>query len=149
MDATQFAEKIRHYCAYAERCNSDVRRKLSEWKVDPQETEVLLEQLTQEGYLNEERFAFLFVRSKFNLKDWGGQKIAYFLQQKHIPAQYIRSALAQIDSREEDEKVDFLAKKWLQTHPKEDVDKQRQQLIRYLFGKGYTIERIMRRLSER
>ena len=56
MDAT-ILNKLRHYCAYQERCHEEVRTKLLSLKVYGDRLEEVISQLVQEDFLNEERYA--------------------------------------------------------------------------------------------
>src|SRR5882724_4652199 len=93
----QALQKAKHYCAYQERCHSEVKGKLYSlglWKKDVEE---LLSQLIEENYLNEERFAIQFAGGKFRMKQWGKVKIQYMLKQKRISAYCIKKAMKEID----------------------------------------------------
>lgn len=89
-------EKAKHYCAYQERCHSEVRDKLYALGLHRNEVEQLLTQLIEENYLNEERFAITFAGGKFRIKQWGKEKIKYALRQKRISDYCIRKALTSI-----------------------------------------------------
>ncbi|MCH5716048.1 regulatory protein RecX [Niabella hibiscisoli] len=56
----QALQKLRHYCAYAERCHSDVVSKLYDLGVWKKEHDEIISTLIEENYLNEERFAKSF-----------------------------------------------------------------------------------------
>ena len=49
-------QKIKHYCAYQERCHSEVKEKLYGFGLWKNDVEDLLSTLIEEDYLNEERF---------------------------------------------------------------------------------------------
>ena len=53
----QALQKLKHYCAYQERCHSEVRQKLYRLGVWKREHDEILATLIEENYLNEERFA--------------------------------------------------------------------------------------------
>ena len=90
-------EKLRKYCAYQERCHSDVNQKLwdleipSEWKDD------IILSLMKENFLNEERFARTYARGKFNIKKWGKVKITDGLKKHEVSKKCIQLALTEID----------------------------------------------------
>lgn len=46
--------------------------------------ELLLSQLIEENYLNEERFAIAYAGGKFRINQWGKTKIKYNLTQKQV-----------------------------------------------------------------
>ena len=61
------------------------------------QVEVVLAQLIEDNYLNEERFANTFARGKFRIKKWGRIKIKFELQQKRVSPYNINKALDEID----------------------------------------------------
>ena len=134
---SQIMEKIKRYCAYQERCKQDVRCKLKEWAVDRDKTEDVVNQLVSEGYVDEERFAVVFVRGKFNIKSWGTQKITAELKRRNISDFCIKQALNEIDKKLYSEKLTKLGHKWLNEHKQDSVLIQKQKIFRYLFSKGY------------
>lgn len=93
-------QKAKHYCAYQERCHSEVKEKLYSFGLYKKEVEELLSELINENYLNEERFALMYVGGKFRIKQWGKVKIKYSLKQKQISEYCINKALASIGDTE-------------------------------------------------
>jgi regulatory protein len=88
----QAFQKLKHYCAYQERCHSEVKEKLYSFGLRKTEVEQLLSQLIDEDYLNEERFAVQFAGGKFRMKQWGRIKIKYELKQKQVSPYCIKKA---------------------------------------------------------
>ncbi|MBI5372828.1 MAG: RecX family transcriptional regulator [Sphingobacteriales bacterium] len=96
----QALQKLKHYCAYQERCHSEVKEKLYSlgvWKKDQDE---IISTLIEENYLNEERFALAFAGGKWRVKHWGRVKIKYELKQKQVSDYCIKKALKQIEEEE-------------------------------------------------
>jgi regulatory protein len=93
----QAFQKAKHYCAYQERCHSEVKEKLYSFGLRKADVEQLLTQLIDEDYLNEERFAVQFAGGKFRMKQWGRVKIKYELKQKQVSEYCIKKALKEID----------------------------------------------------
>jgi regulatory protein len=89
--------KIKNYCAYQERCHSEVKEKLYSYGLYKSDVEPIMSTLVEENYLNEERFAVLFAGGKFRIKQWGRVKIRYELKQKHVSEYCIKKALSSID----------------------------------------------------
>jgi len=96
----QAFQKLRHYCAYQERCHGEVKEKAYSFGLRKADVEELLSDLIQEGYLNEERFAIAFAGGKFRIKQWGKTKIRYALRQKGVSEYCIRAGLKAIDEDE-------------------------------------------------
>lgn len=143
----QALQKLKHYCAYQERCHIEVKEKLYNLGVWKKEHDEIIAALIEENYLNEERFAIAFAGGKFRVKQWGRVKIKYELKQKQVSDYCIKKALKQID---EDEYIKTLAKL---AKDKYNSLKSEQYLIRkkktmdYLLAKGYEIEWVKKALE--
>ncbi len=94
----QAVPKIKQYCAYQERCHSEVRDKLYSFGLHKNEVEEIISTLITENYLNEERFAIHFAGGKFRMKQWGKVKIKKALKYKQVSDYCIRKALKEIDA---------------------------------------------------
>jgi regulatory protein len=136
-DSDYILSKARGYCAYQERCISEVSGKLREWKVGQQRADKIIEQLIREDYLNEERFARSFAGGKFRINHWGKTRIIYELERRQVPDLIIQIGLEEI----EDEEYTGTLKEILQRKNRElrepDPFKRKQKLITYGIQKGY------------
>lgn len=128
-------KKVLHYCAYQDRCTQEVRTKLSTFDMPDAEKEKIVKLLVDEGYLDDERYASTFVRSKIHLKKWGVNKIKMSLKMKGISDEIIGNALSEIDPEiYKDELIKVLkAKKINDT----DSYKKKAKLAQYAMQKGY------------
>ena len=93
----QAIQRIRHYCAYQERAQQEVRDKLYELGMTMDEVEEIMSDLIAENFLNEERFALQFAGGHFRIKGWGKVKIQHDLQQKRVSSYNIKIGLKAID----------------------------------------------------
>ncbi len=131
-------QKLKHFCGYQERSQSEVRQKLYSMGLSKKEVEELITRLTEEEYLNEERFALVFASGKPRIKGWGRQKIRHELRQKGISEYNIVKALKSLDQSEYEAIFRRQAdKKWraLQSEKNIFVKKNKWQL--YLLQKGF------------
>lgn len=104
---------IRHFCAYQERAQQEVRDKLYELGMTKSEVEEIIADLISENFLNEERFAISFAGGHFRIKGWGKLKINHALYQKKVSNFNIKMALQSIDQDDYLAKLLELAnKKW-------------------------------------
>jgi len=128
-------EKLKKYCAYQDRAESEVRQKLRSFALPPDEAEQIVNILKEEKYLDEERFVESFIRGKVNAKKWGREKIKAHLFSKGIPAVVIEEHLATIDNDQYRQNLRDTIVKWERTHAlnHETVPK----LYRHLLSKGY------------
>lgn len=109
----QAYQKLKHFCAYQERCHREVKRKASALGLKKRDAEELVSKLIGENCLNEERFAIQFAGGKFRIKQWGRIKIKYELKQKSISEYCIRKALSEIGEEEYRDTLNKTAmKKW-------------------------------------
>ena len=88
--------KLRHYCAYQERCHEEVRTKLLSLKVYGDGLEEIINQLISEDFLNEERFAKAYAGGKFRMKKWGRGKIIQGLKARKISDYCIKQGMSEI-----------------------------------------------------
>lgn len=136
----QALQKLKHYCAYQERCHSEVREKLYNlgvWKKDHDE---IIASLIEEDYLNEERFAIAFAGGKFRVKQWGRVKIKYELKQKQVSEYSIKKALKQIDEEEYEKVLKKLAKEKYSSLKTEQYLVRKKKTMDYLVGRGYEMD---------
>jgi len=140
--------KIAAYCAYQERSQEEVRKKLTERGVHGEHAEELISNMIEGGFLNEERFTMAFVRGKYRLKKWGRKKIIQELKFRKISPNCIKSGMKEID---EDEYWHILLsqaeKKWDLIKEKDPMIK-RYKLQQYLIGRGFEIDLIQMAIEE-
>lgn len=128
-------KKILHYCSYQDRCVSEVKTKISTFEISSSDKERIMQLLINEGFIDDERFAHTFVRSKIHLKKWGVNKIRMSLKTKGISDDIISEALSEIDP-------DFYREdlvKILKTKKINESDdfKRKAKLAQYAIQKGY------------
>jgi regulatory protein len=136
----QALQKLKHYCAYQERCHSEVKEKLYSLGVWKKEHDEIIATLIEENYLNEERFAIAFAGGRFRMKQWGRVKIKYELKQKQVSEYSIKKALKQINEEEYLKVLDKLAKEKYASLKNEQHLIRKKKTMDYLIGKGYEME---------
>lgn len=134
----QALQKAKHYCAYQERCHSEVKEKLYGFGLYKKEVDELLSTLIEENYLNEERFAIQFAGGRFRIKHWGRVKIKYELKQKQVSEYCVKKALAAIDENDYKKQAQKLFEQKLKTLKSEkNVFIKKRKLQDHLLQKGY------------
>ena len=129
--------KIAAYCAYQERCQKEVRNKLYDYGLYPDEVEELLTTMILEGFVNEERFAKAFVGGKFRIKRWGRLKIRQQLKLKISGETLIHIALKEIDEQDYWNNLMQLAEKKQAGIKTKNQFERRMKLYQFLVYKGY------------
>ncbi len=130
-------QKLRHYCAYQERCHSEVKEKCYELGVWKKDQDDLLSKLIEENYLNEERFAIAFAGGKWRIKKWGRTKIRYELKQKQVSDYCIKKAMKQIVEEEYEQVLQGLLKEKYDSLKNEQWIIRRKKTMDYLIRKGF------------
>lgn len=129
--------KIRRFCAFQERSHQEVKEKLYSLGLYKKQVEVILAQLIEDNYLNEERFATTFARGKFRIKNLGRIKIKYELQQKRVSSYNINKALDEIDEAAYLKTLQKLANKKLILAKEGQLMILKSKTLQYLLQKGY------------
>lgn len=145
----QAKQKIEAYCAYQDRCHSEVSNKLSQWGISGEQKDQLIADLIANRFLDEERFAESYVSGKFRIKHWGKVKIRQHLKSKFVPEYCIRKAINQIDGEEYYSTLKSLAeRKSDELTSERDSWKKKAKIMRYLASKGYEQDLIYDVVSE-
>jgi len=140
--------KAASICSKSEKCSFDIRKKLNEWSLDRYDAEAVVEELKQEKFIDDKRYARAYVRDKFGLGKWGRVKIKHFLKQKGFSDDLTETALKEID----EEKYIRLLMQTLRQKTKAVKSKNRfdkmAKIIRYAQGRGFESEYIHRYIHE-
>jgi regulatory protein len=134
----QALPKLKQYCAYQERCHSEVKEKLAGYGVYGKDADEIISTLVEENYLNEERFAIHFAGGRFRMKQWGKVKIKMEMKQKQVSDYCIKKALAAIDADDYLHTLHQLYDKKIATlRSEKNIFIKKKKLQTYLLQKGY------------
>lgn len=134
----QAISKIKHYCAYQERCHSEVKEKLYSFGLHKKDVEKIIADLISENYLNEERFALQYAGGKFRIKYWGKNKIKQALKQKQVSEYSIKKALKEIDDTDYIKVFEKLTEqKFKALKSEKNIFIKKRKLQDFLLMKGY------------
>jgi regulatory protein len=108
----------------------------------------ILVELIKDDFLNEERFAFSFIRGKFRIKKWGKIKLKNELFQRNITSALINNALGQINNEDYNKTFDELALKKFY-YLNEDISiSSKKKFISYLQYRGWENDLIFKKVNE-
>ena len=137
MSAAQAKQRIAAYCAYQERCISEVRNRLEDFGINNQQSEMIIAQMVDEDFINEQRFTEAFVRGRFTIKKWGKVRIRQELKMRDVPEHYISKALSLIPDDEYLDTLTYLARrKWTLTK-EPNILKKKAKVNRFLMFRGF------------
>lgn len=141
-------QKLKNYCAYQERCHKDVEEKLKGLNMIPEAILHIKNELIQENYLNEERYAKAFARGKFRIKKWGRNRIVRELKMRDISKYNINTALKEINEEDYQQTFDDLAKNRLAQIKETNAYKRKKKLCDYLLYRGWETHLVYQKAQE-
>lgn len=128
--------KAMNYCGRRERCTSDIYKALNRWGLAGEFHDSVIKRLMQLDFVNDERYAGIFVNSHLHINGWGRAKIRHGLRAKGISKSTIERSL---DALSDDEYLVSLKKiaaaKW--KHSKGNLYDRRIKTHNYLVRKGF------------
>lgn len=92
-NAQQALETLQWLCSKMERCESDARRSLYRWHVPREDWDGIIDKLVRSKFIDNERYASCYVRSKISNSGWGVTKIISSLKVKGISKEIIERAI--------------------------------------------------------
>ncbi len=137
LNYNQALDKSEKYCAYQERCQSEVRNKLYEWGMHSKEVESIIAELITNQFINEERFARAYANGKFRIKQWGRIKIKIELKKRKLSDYCINAALKDIPENEYLEMLKKLILKKAKLTKNTNTYVYKNKLAEFAISKGY------------
>ena len=135
--------KAQDFCSKQETCISGIKKKLDQWGVNPAYHERILKDLKAENFIDEIRYASLFVKEKFRLNQWGIIKIHQTMKTKQIPEYIINEAINEIPDDEYFRTLEKIMTQKLRNIKARNKFEQKGKLYRYAASKGYENDKIM------
>jgi regulatory protein len=148
MESDIIIKKLEKYCAYQERCTSEIIAKLKYWKVNEKHFDSIISKLKEENFLDEVRFAKAYARGEFHSNKWGKRKIFFELNHKNIPDAIIHAGLDDIDPEEYRQALKELITKKNEELKKKKTLNIRGKIINFAQGKGYETDLIFDMVKE-
>lgn len=134
---SEMQNALAKYCSNAERCLTDVRKKLQAENFSFEEEKRIIDKLLREKFIDENRYARTFVHDKFYLNRWGRIKIGYELKYKGIPAEMYQEAIDAIDEIDYVETLTALLKNKKRSIKGRSMQDIYLKLFRYASSKGF------------
>ena len=148
MTIKEAIQKLEHFCAYQERCHTEVISKLYDLKMTSDEMDAVIVHLIQENFLNETRFACSFARGKHRIKHWGKIRITNELKIRQISSTNINLALKEISAEEYENTFEQLSERCWNTIQEKNSLKKRKKFCDYLLRRGYESNLVYEKLKE-
>ena len=141
---SEIMTKMERFCAFQERCEKDVRRKLTSFHLSESQEDKVVKSLKENQFLDDNRYAEAFVRGKVRV-GWGRQKIVAALRAKGIAEELVERHCAAIPADDYAATLRKTVEKWRRSHPDEAPNSPKW--VRHLLSKGYGLEEALREVS--
>ena len=142
LDIKEAKHRAGRFCAFRERSPNELLEKLKSWGISSEDASKLLTKLSDEKFVDEQRFANAYCNDKFEFNSWGKQKIKAHLTTHNLCEATIQKGLERINSKKYEQKLGDLAKKKWGKLEQEEKAKRKQKTIAYLTNKGFEWELI-------
>ncbi|MDN3017680.1 recombination regulator RecX [Paenibacillus sp. BSR1-1] len=151
----QFQDDIRkaynlavNYLARRMRSAKEIRDYLIQKEVDEPVIEEVVHKLTNQKYINDEDYAFAYVRTQANTTDKGPDLIKLELKERGIEEEIRLRALAEFPLEQQIDKATKMSDKFFKKNSKDSFKIQKQKLEQLLLRKGYPFEVIQIAVNE-
>ena len=147
MEYSKCLSRLQKLCSKAEYCKADIYRKaLKDMEGDEDAARRIVDELVQDRYVSDARYAVAFAREKASLQGWGPVKIRFQLRGKGISDADISAALSQVDRNSADSRLERLLSakaRTLQGDPQ-----ARLKLIRFGLSRGYEYDAVQQAMKD-
>ncbi len=127
---------------YAEKCEYDIRKKLRDICYDEEVVDTTVSKLEEYGYIDDSRFATLYIRSHMNSKSH--KELRYALSMKRIPEEVIAAAFEACDVPDEREVLRGIISK---KYSRQALLERREKVTAAMCRKGYSCKDIQRSIQ--
>jgi regulatory protein len=146
--AEQALASLMRLCARAERSSGDAMRLMATWMVPEGDRQGVLQRLIKDSFINDSRYAEAFVREKSNLSAWGEYKIRATLRRKGIADEIINSALQQMPTEQNIERLTERLKRKMRTIKYDTTYQLKTKLIRHALSLGFPMDDVLKCVEE-
>ena len=140
-------KRLASLCAKREYCTGDLNKKLLHWGIDEQDRAAIIAKLVEAQYVDDERYARMFIRDKIEMNGWGRRKIEQALYAKRIDSAISRPILDEYDAASYTEKLLPLLRGKLKTVKAASDYERYSKLMRFALSRGFGYD-IARRCIE-
>lgn len=150
MDPERAYQRLADLCARSEQCTYDLRQKMRRWLLPDAAAVRIIARLKADRFVDDSRFAQLFVSQKYQFDRWGRKKIMVGLMGKHIERDIINSALDEaIEPDIYEENLRSLLRAKIRSLG-DDADSYdgRTRLFRYGVSRGYEPDLVIRSIKD-
>ena len=136
MTEQQVLYKLTAMCSQAEHCSQEMLDKMKREDVQAR----VMQYLTQEKFIDDERYCRFFVKDKIKYNKWGRRKVEQALYMKHIPSSISGPVLDEIPEEDYLEVLRPLLKSKRKTVKAATEYERNMKLIKFALGRGFSMD---------
>lgn len=136
----EILNKCKNYCSKKETCKADIKNKFFQWKINFEYFDDVIEELEDERYIDEQRFAESFTKDKIRFNKWGLTKIRNELKMRDISTDSIESAFEKIDFEEYYQIIENEVNKKAKALKNIDKKQKKSKIINFSLQRGYELD---------
>lgn len=133
-------------CAISELCTAEAREKLRQWGVTPPHADKIIDRLRAERFIDDERFARMWVRDRLNNARWGVLKIRAAARIKHLDVDQLIDEERNDDAYFANLAAALRSKGCRMPAPLSRNDKAK--LMRFALSRGYEPQLVMEMIAD-
>ncbi len=130
-------------CARAERSSGDALRLMRRWGISEADAACLLRRLVDEGFIDDRRYAGMYVRDKTKLSGWGPYKIAAGLKAKGVAREVAAEALAGVGEQVGGDRLYELLNRKAGSYKSADPYELKGKLMRFGLSRGFDYSAVL------
>ena len=142
----QALNKLMTLCARSEHSSGEMLQKMRLWGLSDEAQARIMERLTKEKFVDDERYTRAFVNDKIKYNQWGRRKIEQALWAKGISRDIQKSVLDEVDEEEYIKVLRPLLKSKERSISARNEFERQMKLIRFAQSRGFSMEQIERSL---
>lgn len=136
----QALERLMQLCAQAEHCRREMVDKCLAWGLSSEVAERIVGQLEAERFVDDRRYAPIYVRDKARFAGWGPMKVRAQLRAKGVESDVADDAIAAFDAEEWDAILLRAVRAKARTVRQADKRKVFASLVRFAMQRGFAYE---------
>lgn len=133
--------KALRFLSFRPRSEKEIRDYLQKKNSDPQTAQKIIDKLKEYNFINDNEFARLWFESRIKLKPRAKRVIKMELKQKGISEELIDEVFENTNS-DDKELALILAEKRVKRYVKEEPQKAKEKMYRFLISKGFNYDTI-------
>ncbi len=140
----QALNKLMTLCARSEHSSGEMLQKMLLWGLSDEAQARIMERLTKEKFVDDERYTRALVNDKIKYNQWGRRKIEQALWAKGISRDIQKSVLDEVDEEEYIKVLRPLLKSKERSISARNEFERQMKLIRFAQSRGFSMEQIER-----